>query len=216
MGRLEEIKPEDMTEEEIGQLTLYVKNGLPGIQRVQESDIFQWFELYMAGKTYDEIARATGAQKDKVLYISHKQEWHDKRMQHYNDLLNNITGKLTHTKLGSINTMATIIAALNKFYGNKFNKYLKNNDESIIENLDTKLLTQYYKSMDTIEKLASDGRSKNPNSPDNGGNPLIHMNIGNATIQQNEGEPLEITEENAGDILKSLAGSKKKQNDEKE
>lgn len=213
MSDLVELKPEDMTLEEAERLGDYIKNGLPGIQKVMESDIFKWFELYMVGRTYSEIAEITKAPKDKVLYMSYKQKWHEKRMRHYNDILNNIAGKLTKTKLSSINTVATIITALNKFYGKKFNKYLANNDESILESLDTKLLTHYYKSMDIIEKLSSAGKVVDPQD-EASKHPMVNINMMGGTVKQIDPQTLEITEDNAGEFLKALAGAKKKQNDE--
>jgi len=49
-NKLEKIDS-DMSDQELHDLDVFIKNKLPGIVRVNETDIFRWFELYMAGKT---------------------------------------------------------------------------------------------------------------------------------------------------------------------
>lgn len=195
--------PEDMTSEEQNRVQQYKKNGCPNLLSVKESDIFRWFGLYMSGKSYDEIIQITKANKDVVLYISYKSGWHIKRMKHYNDLLNNLQEKMTKGKLDSTNAIVTMIAALNRYYGDKFNKFLANNDKTIIETLDTKLLSQYYKSMEMLEKLMSEHSTK-----PNGGDPKVNVFIENGIVSQNE-KDVEITDKAAGSILKELVKAKK-------
>lgn len=153
--------PEDMSPEEKQYLEKFIVNGCPGVVQTTEGNILQWFRLYMSGKTYFEISKITNKKIDLILYVSHKSKWNEKKMEHYQILLTNITNKAAQVKLDSANTVAGMIASLNKYYSDKFNKYLLNNDDSIIEDIDTKLLSQYYKSMESLDKMLTP-QDKNP------------------------------------------------------
>lgn len=212
MAELEEIVlPEDMAPEEKESVLNYIQNGLPGIANAKSSDIFMWFELYMSGKTYSEIATVTNSKKDLVLYVAHKSKWFDQRMEHYSDLVGNIAKKLTHVKLSSANTMVNVVTALGKYYDKKFNKYLSQKDENVIDTLDTKLFTQYLKSMDALDKIVTDKKPKDPAGAEESG-PLVNINmLGGATVEKTDTKTIEITDENAGEFLKQLANAKKTQ-----
>jgi len=203
--------PQDMSADEIAELGIFMDNGFPGLAKTKESDIFQWFELYMAGRTYSEIAIATRKKKEYILFMSHKQNWFDKKMAHYDGLMANMSDKLQQTKLESLNTISTIVSALGKFYGEKFTKYLTTKDADIIRDMDTKMLSQYYKSVDSLDKLlgnAAQGDSDRPNAP------LVNFNLSaGTTISQIDNKTLEITDGTAGDLLRLLADAKKAKSD---
>ena len=206
----------DLNEEELAQVQEYKNNGLPMISKVTESDIFKWFELYMSGKQYNDIVEITNCEKVQLLYIAYRQDWCEKRQNYYNNIINGLSTKLTNLKLGSIDTVTTIVAALNKYYGNKFNRYLATNDNSIIDSLDTKLLSYFYKSIEAIERLttiAGDSGGKG-----GGQSPLININLlGGKEIKTIDGndQEFEITDENAEEILLALSSIKKHDNDKK-
>lgn len=201
--RLTDLSPKDLED-----IQEYKNQGFPMIGRITESDIFRWFELYMSGKQYDEIAKITKHQRIPIIYTSYKQEWFEKRQKHYSELISNLSNRITTIKVNSIDTLATIMMALNKYYNNKFNAYLATNDNTIIDQLDTKLLSHFYKSTELIEKLTgnSDDSRDKPTSP------LVNLNFlgGSVQVSDNNGiKPIEITDENAGDFLLALAGEKK-------
>jgi len=107
----------------------------------------------MYGKTYSEISKITNTKKNVILYVSDKGNWHDKRMVYYNDLSDNMLQKCNESKIETLNTVTTMVSALNKYFGTKYDKLLKTKDESIIEGLDTKLLGQYYKATEAVDKI---------------------------------------------------------------
>ena len=192
----------DMTDKEKEALVEYVKNGRPGLMKVSDTDVFNWFSLYMSGKTYVEIAEITNTKKNLVLYMSNKSGWYTKRMEHYQDLADNYIEKIRRTKLDSVNTINTSIAALGKYYGDKFNKFLSTNDKTIIEDMDTKMLAQYYKAIESLEKIIGNSSSAGEGSK----NPMININLGaGITLEQKDGETLEINDENASRMLSALA-----------
>lgn len=209
--------PQDMTLEEKQIVMEFISNGCPGLLKIQQSDVFKWFELYMAGKTYAEIATITKSKKDLIMYIAYKSTWIEKRLNHYEDISLSILEKVKQAKLDSANNVLTIMNALGKYCAQKYNRFLSTNDQNIIEGIDTKITAQYYKSIEILEKLMNpdddpDTR-KNPSH-----SPLVNVNLGaggSATIKQVDSKTLEITDETAGDILKSLANLKKNHENKK-
>jgi len=197
---------EDMNIEEKKSLENYIKNGTPGISKITEVDIFKWFELYMSGKTYAEIATITKSKKDLILYISNKSGWNEKRLSHYKDLSDNLIEKIKTVKLKNTNTVASIINALGKYYGDKFDKFLSTNDNSIIEEMDTKMLAQYYKSMEVLDRIIAGASDSDKKSP------TVNVNVGSgAEISQIDENTVEVTDSTAKNLLRSLAEYKKEQ-----
>lgn len=201
--------PEDMSQDEQELLKEFLDNGCPGLAKIADSDIFQWFQLYMMGKTYSEIAIATKKKTEFILFMSYKQNWLEKKMKHFDDLLNNIEDKLKQTKIESLNTVTTIVNALGHYYGDQFLKYMTSKDPAVIENIDTKMLSQYYKSIEAIDKIIGNAaKGDGASSP----GPLVNLNFNSAdtTVEQIDEKTLNITDnKQAGNLLKLLAEAKK-------
>jgi len=195
----------DFNEEQAEALQDYIKNGKPGLTSVKDTDIFKWTELYMSAKSYEEIAKITNSKRDLILYMSAKGNWCAKRLAYYENISDNMREKLKQTKLNSLNTVSSAVNGLGKYFGDKFNKFIATKDASVIEDLDTKLLAQYYKSMEVLEKIVGEA----PNRVGKDG-PTVNVNVGSsATVEQVDEQTIEITDDTAGDILKYLASKKK-------
>lgn len=204
----------DFTEDEVKSLAHYITEGVPGMKKVDPNDTTQWFELYMSGKTYTEISKITNQKKDRILLASYRQNWYDKRMQYYNELNDQVLQKYGQSKIESINTVTTMISALNKYFGGKFDKFLRTNDESIIEELDTKLLAQYHKATESIDKIM--GVAAGKNGDDEPKNPVVNINMtGNSKVTQTDENTIEIEAEETdkekavAEVLASLSKLKK-------
>ena len=196
----------DLTEAEVSAVQDYTKNGCPGLVKIGETDIFSWFELYMVGKSYSEIAKQTKSKKDMVMYIAVKSNWHTKRLEYYTDLANNLLNKYQQAKSNSANTVANMVSALNKYYGDRFDQFLATNDRSIIDGIDTKMLAQYYKAIEMLDKLMGAAADKTDK-------PIVNVNVGsNAKVTQidENNMDIEIDESNIGDILKYISEKSKK------
>ena len=189
----------DMTDDEKVSLADYISKGKPGFSSVLESDIFNWFTLYMSGKTYGEIAEISNKKKDLVLYMSAKSEWYNKRLAHYQDLSENMLEKLKRTKLDSIDTLNNSISALGKYCNGKFNKFLSTNDKNIIEQMDFKIFAQYCKSVESLEKLMGEATKTKDRKPS------VNINMTEGTVKQVDEDTLEIDSEDTGKMLKMLA-----------
>lgn len=210
MGSLERLElPQDMTKEEKEVVQEFIANGCPGLLRVQDGDIFKYFQLYMSGKTYAEIATITKSNKDLIMYLAYKSRWMEHRFKHYENISLNILDKVKQVKLDSANNLVTIIKALGKYCEQKYNAYLSTNDNSTIEKLDKAIVTQYYKSIELLDKILSEEGGDENTKPKG---PFVNINMGmgaNATVKQVDANTIEVTDETAGELMKSLAGMKK-------
>ena len=93
--------PDDLTPEEKKSLQDYITNGCPGLVKVDDANVFQWLELYMAGKGYAEISYITKQRKDLIMYIAYKAKWSEKRLQYYGDMASGLNKKISNVKLQS-------------------------------------------------------------------------------------------------------------------
>jgi len=216
--QITERRDSDFTEEEVKSLQEWKDNNKPGLHSLTQDRAFQWFKLYMAGKTYSEIAQVTNSKKDLILFVSERNQWLKQKMDHYADISNSMVQKYKEAKVQSLNTMTTMVSAMNKYFGDKFNKYLKTNDESILEGIDSKMLAQYQKANESIDKIIAEitGEPKESGSGSKGPTVNINMN-GNSSIKQTDSNTIDIQpeeEEEVKDILAKLSKVKKLRSNE--
>jgi hypothetical protein len=156
----------------------------------------------MSGKSYMEIATLCNTRKDLVLYIANKLKWHEKRMSYYSDLSTTLVSKTQAVKVESASTIASMVSAMNLYFGDKFINYLKTKDSKHIEGIDTKMLTNYYKSLEVLEKLMGGSTDSK--------NPSVNINVGSsATVEQTNDNTVTVTDNSAKEILSALAKYKK-------
>ncbi|HBI01430.1 MAG TPA: hypothetical protein DDY18_07380 [Flavobacterium sp.] len=201
--------PQDMTKEEKEAVQEFINNGCPGIVRVQDGDIFKFFQLYMSGKTYAEIATITKAPKDLIMYLAYRSRWMEHRFKHYENISLNILDKIKQVKLDSANNLVTIVKALGQYCEMKYNSFLSTKNQEVIEKIDSKIVTQYFKAIELLDKVLSEEPGDEETKPKG---PLVNVNVGlgaSATIKQTDAKTLEITDETAGDLVKALASMKK-------
>ncbi len=207
------VEEKDFTADDLLAIQKYKDTGLRNILKYQEVDVFNFFELYMSGKTYAEIAKISKAPHQVVLYLSDKLRWYEKRTQYYEELSRHIIQKQQQTQLTNMNTMNTIQQALAKFYSDQFNKYLATGDKRFIEKIDTKLVTQYYKTIELTQKLFTQSLNGGKGSKSTQANhPLVNINVGtkgDASIEA-EGQTVDINEDNIEDVIAGLLDSEKK------
>lgn len=206
----------DFTEEELNSLQNYKDNNLPGLSRIKESDVYQWFDLYMAGKTYSEISKMTNFKKDMILYVSERSNWHDVKMNYFSEISLSLLQKYREVKLNTANGLMDIASTLNKYFKGEFDKYLKSNNPSDIEKIDQKMLSQYLKIVETIDKIILENIDKK----DNDKQPTINIHMGpNSKIKQTNNSTVDIEvdgeeEEEAKAILAKLSKIKKTRSSE--
>jgi hypothetical protein len=201
----------DFSDQEKKELEVYVQNGCIGLDKIiyDQTKIESMFGLYMSGKTYNEISRITRVKRDIVLYMAAKLRWYDKRTDYLEGVQKEVTKKLISTKIESVNFITDLITAQHKYYGNQIEKFLETGDRSIIDSLDLKQLSQYFKSLEVLEKLV------NPSNVKTSG-PTINVNSTDTEVKV-KGSTVEINPntKTAG-ILKALAELKKEKEDQEE
>ena len=197
----------DLEEKEVERVNDYVSNGLIGLESVvkDEHKVNAMFGLYMEGKTYTEISKIARVKKDVVLYLSCKLRWYEKRMEYLDDIQNRMVSTLTTTKVQSLSFIQTLITMHHKYYGEAIEQYLMTGDRDIIDGLDLKQLTQYFKSIEMLERTLNPTNVKKPSGT------TVNINTAGGEVKQIDDQTLEITPGVAGDVLRALA----KQKDEK-
>ena len=205
--------PDDMSQQEKESVCNYIENGLPGIIIASAELVFQWFQLYMSGKTYTEISETCNIKKDIVLYIAYKSKWLDKKLKYYNDILENMSTKITNAKLESANTVITVINVLSRHINEKLSKYPITKDDTIINSTDMKLLAQFLKYQEKLDKLMQVSEN---DVNDMKNKTLININLGDGgTVSKSDSGSIEITSKTASELLLALAANKKEESDQK-
>ena len=211
-----ELSKTDFNDDEKESLKDWELNNRPGIHGITEDKSFEWFRLYMSGKSYGEIAAATRSKKDLILFASRSQKWFDRKTEYYSDISANVLNKYKEAKMESLSTLTTAVSAMNRYFGDKFTKYIQSNDENVIKNIDSKMLAQYHKINESMDRIVAEitGKSNDENTP------LLNINMtGNATIKQVDDKTIEIDsdseikEEQVKDILNNLSKLKKMRED---
>ena len=194
---------EDFSKEEKEALEDYIKNGCPSLVSVTETKVFEWFELYMSGKSYSEIANITSSKRDLILYVSYKAKWNESRSAYMASLTANLANKIAQTKIESLNTVQTIVSALGKSIEGKMNTYLKTKDEGVINAVSNDDLRNYFKGLDVFEKLISE--------PKESGGKGVTINIGaDSTITQKDNNTVEVnTNLSHAEKLRKIAEEKR-------
>jgi hypothetical protein len=152
----------DFTDDEIYKIKTYTQNGMIGLESVvsDETKLHNMFSLYMAGRGYGHIASAVGVKKDIVLYLAAKLRWYEKRIEHINNIQRNVANKIAETKIKSVDFITDLINFHHKYYGESIDKFMLTGDKTIVEDIDMKFLTQYFKSIEVLEKLVNPANVK--------------------------------------------------------
>ena len=203
----------DFEEEDVERINKFVANGSIGLATLSgdEAKINGMFALYMQGRTYTNISKTTKVKKDLVLYMAAKMNWYEKRMEHLNDIQNNITKRLTDTKTQSLDFITNLITAQHKYYGDEIDKFLMTGDRTVMDGLDLKQLTQYFKSIEILEKIINPANIK----PGSGSKATVNINAPDgAEVRQLDDNTVEITPGNTGAILKALSKMKDEKKDD--
>lgn len=198
---------EDMTEDEKNSIEEFRSNGSPGLAKIEDTDVVQFFNLYIAGNTYGEIAEITKKNKSIILFISQRNKWHIRKMDYLNDLTMHLADKSRQAKLESANTLSLATNAFSKYLSEELQRYIKTGDKTIMENLDSKVFANFLKSIDTLDKLLGN------KAGGGAGLPKIDINVAGTNHKvQEKGEGVEITTTTeSGDTLSLLANYKKSQ-----
>lgn len=203
----------DLSAAQLQRVQKFMESGTPGIALIDESKMFRMLDLYLGGKSYTQISRMTGTDKDMVLYLSHKMDWYQAKQEYLVDLNNNLQERLLETKLISQNFLTDLVAFWHKKIGTNINKYLATGDEAAAEKIVGKDIDKYLKTVEILQKLTEkgggDGQKPSPVGLNLGENGVTVKKVG-------EGE-VEITPKSKaiGSVLKDLANLKRAEENKK-
>ena len=198
----------DMTPDELSILREYKEAGLPGVARITQENIFEWFQLYMSGRTYSEISSKCDAPIERVLFIADRNKWFEKKHKHFENIMNRISSRLDQSKLEGIAFMFDLMSFVHKHHGSQIEEYLRTGDPKIAANINMKSLDKYFKTIEALNKLLA-----NPDEAVRQRQAMgININIGpHATIEKKDGT-IEIS---ANPTLAELAQLKRQKEQQK-
>lgn len=188
---------DDMSVDEKTALIQFREDGLPGIAIATPELTESLFKLYMGGKSYDEISKVTNTHKSVVLHLSDKLGWYNTKMNYLLKITNDMTNKINQAKIETANTMSSLVLALSRFFGKTLDEYLATDNETLIRTLDMKLLSSYYKSVDTLDGIIDvimDHQEKIKSSQQKA--PLVNIQTSNKVrVRKHKNNTIEITDE---------------------
>lgn len=143
----------DFTQEELDKLSYFENEGMPGIAKISDQNLYRWLNLYMVGKSYEEIAQETKSQIELILCVSKRNGWASKKRAYHEAIATNLTSRLMETRLQGLSFLSDVIHFYHKNVGKNIKEYLETGNEKAAEKIDLKNLDKYYKAMDMVEKL---------------------------------------------------------------
>ena len=94
-------KETDITPKELQKVAEFKEAGMPGLATVAQNEVTltKVLDLYLNGKTYSEISKIVGIKKDIVLYLAHKFNWYETKMNQLAILDANIKDRILQANL---------------------------------------------------------------------------------------------------------------------
>lgn len=196
----------DMTESEISKVKKFVDDGLPGISTVTDAMLYKMLDLYLNGNTYSQISSILEIKKIYVLYFAQSANWVLVKEEYLNEIQEKIKSRVVDSKLRSQEFMLLLVQAWQKKIGSQVTRYLATNDDSLMEDLNLKEISQLMRAIEMVSEL--DNTGKDPK----GKSPAVGLNVGNGVVVEKTGEnTISITpkETTVGSLLQQLADERR-------
>lgn len=206
---LDMVKMTDLSKASMQKVKSYMQSGLPGIGIVDDLRLAKMMELYLAGKTYDQISNIAQVNRTIVMYLSYKLNWCETRKNYMVELSEHIKRRILDAKLTSQDFLLQLQQTYEKKIGSKINRYLVTENEEHIDKINLKELDRYLKIVELLQKTISE-------VPKDKG-PLIGINLGDgATVTRSGDNQIEITpkQKAIGDVLKYYADLRREEENE--
>lgn len=197
----------DFSQKDLEVIKAYEEAGLPAVATVDEKKMASMLEMYLSGKTYRQIATTMQMKKEIVLYMSYKFNWFELRTDYLVDLESSMRGRVLEAKIVNQDFLLQLQAMWQKKIGSKISKYLATDNEEFANSIDLKEVDKYLKTVELLQKLASEGK---PIPADT--RPMVGLNAGDGVTIVKKGEnEIEITPKSKaiGDALKMFADSRR-------
>lgn len=194
------VKVTDISDESMKKVQKFIDDGLPGIIDMDDVKVAKMMELYLSGKTYDQISNIMRIDRVTVMYLSYKLNWCSTRKNYMVELDDHMKRRIMEFNLMSQDHLLNLAQAFHKRHGHKIMRYLETNDDQHLEQINLKEVDRYMKLVELIKKSTAEPAKEK--------GPLVGLNIGDgATITRKGDNELEITpkQKAIGDVLKHYA-----------
>lgn len=197
----------DISTKDLEKVHRFIEDGLPGIGKVDDIKMRQIMDLYLSGKTYNDICDISGIKKTIIHYLSYKFDWPTAKNDYLIELESTMRERVLQSRVVSKDFMLQLTHMWQRKIGNKINKYLSTGDESIAASIDLKEIDKYLK---TVEMLHTMDAAKT------NGRPMVGINAGDGVTITKTGEnSVDITpnakEKTIGSILKQFADARREE-----
>jgi len=193
----------DLTHWDETVLGKFKDDGLPGISKITPDQMTQMFELYMQGRTYNQISQIVNVKKGIVLYFSEKSQWYAQKQAYLTDMSNHLSGKISAAKMESVDFLADTFYFFQQYYKSKMDNYAKTKDDRIVESMSSKFLPYMFKAAESLQKIG-DENSKNAAA--------VNINVGAGANISSDGKTMNINtadQNNLEQIFTMLAKMKR-------
>jgi hypothetical protein len=200
-------KETDITPKELEAVAKFKEDGMPGLFTVAQNEVtyVKALDLYMSGKTYHEISKIVNVKKDIILFLGHKYEWYNTKMEHLSILDANIKERIIQADLMNQDFVLQIQQFFLKKIGRKMTRFMASGDDEAASAVDKKDLEMYMKSVALLREITTE---KIPT----GSRPTVGLNLGDGVTVRKVGEnEVQITPRNktVGEMLRDLADIKR-------
>jgi hypothetical protein len=155
-----EIAESKLIARELAAYRLYSRLGQP---RLSPSLQEQFFQLFLQGKTCEEIVRLNkGYSLAQIVTARIEGDWDAIRDEYIQNLLATSRGRYQQATLESVQFMADILAVANKKFGDAARLYLQTGDEKYLKHFQIENIHQYKQIIEILQKLTGVDQQKPP------------------------------------------------------
>lgn len=201
-------KETDITPKELEVITKFKEDGMPGLVTVAQNEVTltKALDLYLSGKTYHQISAITRTKKDIILYLAHKFNWYETKVQQLQILDAGIKERILQARLMNQDFVLQIQQFFLKKIGYRMTSFMASGDEEAANSIDRKDLEMYMKSVDLLDKITTE---KIPT----GSRPTVGLNLGgfDGTLKKVGENEIQISPRNKtnAEMLQDLANLKR-------
>lgn len=198
-------KTSDFTELDLKAIERFEASGMPGLYQLDDPTAARMMELYLGGKTYNQISKITRTDKDLILALSKKFNWYPMRVEFLRDLNESIGLRTLEAKIVGQDFLLQLKYVFEKKIGYRLREYLRTGDESFINSIDLKEIDKYIKTLDKLDEMTATKSGKSDPKP---AGPTVGINIGEGvTVNKLSENQIEISpkEKTVNSMLSNLA-----------
>ena len=205
------LQTSDLTIKDLELIEKFKDNGMLGLHTLGPTDVERCMALYMDNQTYRQIDNITHIKKDVILFLSAKFRWWEMKREYLDELNATMKDKVIESKLQSQEFLLKVLLAYQKKINRNIDKYLKTDDETWADKIDTKDLSALIKCTEMLHNLDAENYGAKQSPPLVG---LSGMSDG-VTITKTGANSVEITPKSQfSSKLKQFADLKRQQEKE--